>query len=85
VATVELKFRIVDSRQAFGASTVLAWLELPSGTSAGMTRGHKSWYIAAAAALALAKRRGLSVSNEAPVLARIATELADTRRERGEG
>jgi len=86
VKAVELKVRIIDSRQAFHSSTTTAWLELPNGTSAGMTRGHASWADAASAALAMARRRGLRVSNETPVLARIeADHRADEQTRDKEG
>ena len=76
IATVELKVRYVPSRQAFHPGSVMAWLERPDGTSAGTTRGHMSWEIAAVSALAMANRRGLYVSNENAVRNRIEARYA---------
>ena len=74
---VTLMVRSVSRRaHAFAGCSYMAWLERPNGTSLGITRGHESWSAAATAALALAKRRNLNVSNEAAVSGRIAADGA---------
>ena len=70
VATLQV--RHLMARRAFRSGTFEASLVDESFSSLGTTKNHETWSTAAVAALDLAKRRGITVTNESVILQLIA-------------